>query len=264
MSQTRISLSKLFFIILFALPLIAATCAKPAPSEESAQPAEEATEILDHEEQSDSSLTSFTFENQKKSAHFETSTPTHEAVLAGVPINIVIDFNFDLGGGSEISIKKDGKEYGTGDTTIDKSKLALRRDMESGAPDGLYSVTYKACWPDKSCHDGAFQFAIDRASADLFDDFTDQKVVEVKIEGSDFTTRDMKISKGTKVTWVNEDPVEHYINTDSHPAHTYFLEQNSRALGKGDSYSVTFSEVGIYPYHCSAHADSMIGNILVQ
>ncbi|MBI2594270.1 hypothetical protein HYW39_01075, partial [Candidatus Curtissbacteria bacterium] len=66
------------------------------------------------------------------------------------------------------------------------------------------------------------------------------------------------------VVWVNNDSVEHYVNTDSHPAHTYYLEQNSRVLGQGDTYSLTFNTEGIYPYHCSAHEASMKASILVD
>ncbi|OGH03188.1 MAG: hypothetical protein A2798_00665 [Candidatus Levybacteria bacterium RIFCSPHIGHO2_01_FULL_37_17] len=93
---------------------------------------------------------------------------------------------------------------------------------------------------------------------------TGQKEVTIKLSNIMFDPKDIKISKGTKVTWVNDESIEHYVNTDSHPAHTYYLEQNSKALGKGDSYSLTFDTAGIYPYHCSAHADTMIGSILVE
>lgn len=74
---------------------------------------------------------------------------------------------------------------------------------------------------------------------------------------------EIKIGNGTKVTWVNDDVVEHFVNTETHPAHTYFSNQNSRGLAKGRSYSNTFDQVGIYPYHCSAHATQMQGTILV-
>src|SRR5688572_33444997 len=51
------------------------------------------------------------FDNPKKGAHFETSTPAHASTTAAVPTDIVIDFNFDLAGNSTIEIKKDGKDY---------------------------------------------------------------------------------------------------------------------------------------------------------
>lgn len=211
------------------------------------------------------------FQGPKKSAHYETNTPAHGTTLAGVPINVVIDFNFDLGKGSKIEIhglfsrEQIGvNEYGVGETIIDENKLSMRRKMDPSAPDGKYSVAYTACWPDGSCHDGYFQFAIDRSLAQGFDDQTSKKEVEVKMSQIAFQPQNIKVSKGTKITWVNDDSIEHYVNTDSHPAHTYYKDQNSKALKKGERYSVVFSESGIYPYHCSAHAAQMTGNILVE
>jgi plastocyanin len=205
----------------------------------------------------------FSFSTPKKSAHYETNTPEHGSVLAAPPINIVINFNFDLAPPSSMSITKDGKEYGVGNLVIDTNKLSMRRNFDSTAPDGLYKVAYNACWPDRSCHDGHFEFAIDRTKASNYEDMTGRKEITVKMSEVSFKPMDIKVSAGTKVTWINDENVEHYINTDSHPAHTYYPDQNSRALKLGESYSVTFSKAGIYPYHCSAHESTMRGNIIV-
>lgn len=140
----------------------------------------------------------------------------------------------------------------------------MRRKMDSSAPDGLYTVTYNACWPDNTCHDGKFQFAIDKSLANTYEDMTAKNEITINLNEIKFTPQNVKIKKGTKVTWVNNEVTEHYINTDLHPAHTYFSNQNSKALKKGEGYSLIFEEEGIYPYHCSAHADIMIGNILVE
>jgi plastocyanin len=208
--------------------------------------------------------TTLEFSNPKKSAHYETNTPSHGATLAGVPINVVIDFNFDLAKPSEIKILKDGQDYGVGETIIDNNKLSMRRDMDLNSPDGKYKVVYNACWPDTSCHDGSFEFAINKELAKSFVDETGSSEIVVKLSDTKFMPQDIKIKKGTTITWVNDDNSDHYINTDSHPAHTYFLDQNSRSLKKGDTYSVTFDTAGIYPYHCSAHEATMKGSILVE
>lgn len=206
----------------------------------------------------------FTFETPKKSAHYETNTPAHGSVLPAPPINIVIDFNFDLAPPSDISITKDGQEYGVGETVIDGNKLAMRRDFNQNAPDGLYLVEYNACWPDGSCHDGRFQFAIDSLQAGTYEDLRGQSSVTVHMSEIMFNPRNIRIDSGTAVTWVNDEEDVHYVNTDSHPAHTYHLDQNSRALELGDTYVVTFSEPGFYPYHCSAHEATMKGGIIVE
>jgi len=210
------------------------------------------------------SVNKFNFSNPKKSAHYESNTPAHGTTLVGVPINIVIDFNFDLAKPSAIKILKEGKDYGIGDTIIDSSKLAMRRNMSPDAPNGSYTVEYKACWPDGSCHDGSFQFTVDRSQVGGYEDQTGKKEVTIKLSQIQFNPQNIKVSKGTKVTWVNDETVEHYVNTDSHPAHTYYPAQNSKLLQKGEQFSLTFDQSGIYPYHCSAHASSMIGSLLVE
>lgn len=204
------------------------------------------------------------FSTPKKSAHYETNTPAHAAILAVPPVNVVIDFNFDLARGSSISVTANGQEYGLGETTVDNNKLTLRRVVSPQAPDGIYTVTYKPCWPDGSCHDGSFQFAIDRSRATTYQDLTNQTTVPVNLSQITFKPAKIKIKSGTTVIWTNADAVDHYINTDAHPAHTYYLVQNSRVLKPGNTYSLTFTAPGEYPYHCSAHADSMLGSIIVE
>lgn len=206
------------------------------------------------------------FSNPKKSAHYESNTPAHGAVLPAPPINVVIDVNFDLATGSQITITHDGRDYGLGETTVDTNKLALRRAFDHAAPDGLYTVDYKACWPDKSCHTGSFQFAIDRTFVDQenYTDARNQKEVTIHLRQYAFSPTNLRITTGTKVTWINDDSDIHYVNTDSHPAHTYYPKQNSQALNKKDTFKLTFDQPGLYLYHCSAHADTMKGTIIVE
>lgn len=199
-----------------------------------------------------------------KAAHYESSTPADGAVLAGVPINIVVNFNFDLGAGSTISVKNGNTEYATGETIIDPNKLVLRQAINPASPDGRYTVNYNACWADGSCDDGRFYFSIDRASAASYTDLTSQQEITINLAEIQFQPMNIRIKQGTKVAWINADTIEHFVNTDSHPAHTYYLAQNSLSLAKGETYTTTFNTPGIYPYHCSAHADTMIGNVLVE
>jgi plastocyanin/methionine-rich copper-binding protein CopC len=252
---------KITFAVLMVIVIgviVALTSANRSSEPEAAQENEV------NESTNQGSSNDFTFSNPKKSAHYETNTPNHGSILAAPPINIVLDFNFDLAAPSEISIMKDGKEYGQGNTTIDSNKLTMRRNFASDAPDGLYKVIYNACWPDRTCHDGHFEFAIDRSLSSSYENLKNKPEVTIRLSEIMFSPKNIIISPGTKVTWINDEDVEHYINTDSHPAHTYFLSQNSRSLAKGASYSVTFEKPGTYPYHCSAHAATMVGNILVS
>ncbi len=202
---------------------------------------------------------------EKKTPHFESSTPANGMVLAAPPPGVTIDFNFNLSDKSLIEITKDDTDYGSGQkTSIDENKLAMRRSMKQDAPDGSYLVKYTACWPDGSCHDGRFSFQLDRAKVNSFKDMRGQKEVTVKMSQLMFEPMELRISRGTKIIWVNDDEATHYVNTDSHPAHTHIPNLNSKALNKGDGYSFTFEETGAYPYHCSAHASTMTGAIVVE
>lgn len=201
---------------------------------------------------------------EKKTPHFESSTPEANAILPAPPPTVTIDFNFDLATGSSIDITKDEEDYAIGDTTIDDNKLAMRRSMSQEAPDGTYLVEYKACWPDNSCHDGHFSFTIDSSLLAGYTDMTGQEEVTIHMSQIMFEPMNIRISRDTKVTWINDDDTVHFVNTDSHPAHTHEPDFNSRSLNEGDTYSYTFENPGAYPYHCSAHAATMVGTIVVE
>ena len=204
------------------------------------------------------------FDTPKKGAHFESSTPAHEQILAGVPVDIVINFNFDLADNSTIDVKQNGQSFAVAQTQIDGNKLSMRRQMAADAPDGIYTVEYQGCWPDRTCHDGHFQFAIDRTQASAYQDLRNQAEVTIKMSQLKFQPMNIKISPSTKVTWINDDEVEHYVNTDSHPAHSQVPGLNSRALTTGGTFNFVFIKPGLYLYHCSAHAATMTANILVE
>lgn len=198
-----------------------------------------------------------------KSAHFEDSSPAHNEVYVAAPMNVTVNFNFDLATNSTMAIEKDNVDYGTGETIVDPNKRTLRRKMKA-APDGIYTVKHKACWPDKTCHDGLHAFTIDSKQLTKYLDMTGKSEVNVEMENTAFTPRYIVISRGTKVTWDNHDAVTHYVNADSHPAHTFVLALNSEALGKGQEFSYTFTDPGESPYHCSAHAAQMTARIVVK
>lgn len=204
------------------------------------------------------------FGNPKKTPHYESNVPEHGSTLPAAPINVVLNFNFDLHKKSSISIKTGNKEYGTGETTVDSSKLAMRRAVNPSAPNGKYTVTYSACWPDGSCHQGNFAFAINKTGAKKFQDMRNKKEVTVRLSQVKFQPAEIRISKGTKVTWVNDDNFEHSINSDPHPGHNYLSSQNSPLLKKGGTYTMTFPAPGFYPYHCSPHASFMKAAFIVE
>ena len=98
--------------------------------------------------------------DQQFAAHFVSSSPKHGDSLAAAPDKVSINFNFTLGAGSIISVKKDGAAMQNGPATIAQDKLSMSSTLPSGSGKGLYTVEYKACWPDGSCHNGLFAFNV--------------------------------------------------------------------------------------------------------
>ena len=221
-------------------------------------------EEMIEEDTEDAKISSYSFNNAVKTPHWVDNVPTSNTILPGVPVNVIINFNFDLYEGSKIIIENDGIQYNTGDATIDENNLTLRVGMDPESPDGLYEVRYSACWPDGSCHDGSFEFAIDSKMSENLVDLRGSNEVTINMENISFDMPQIIIDKGTTVTWVNLEDAGHYINTDPHPGHNYYPEQNSELLSKGDSYYMSFDMPGLYPYHCSAHYSTMQGMILVE
>lgn len=203
-------------------------------------------------------------QGQIKSAHFVDSTPLHDEIYAAQPINVTINFDFDLAEGSKITVTNaEGQDFSEGLVLVEDNSTALKKVLKPGMPDGDYTIRYSACWFDKSCHDGQFMFKLDASLQATYKDMRGKTEITMDMENNAFAEKNILISPGTKVTWVNQDGAIHFVNTESHPEHTYFPEQNSRQLKKGDTYSTTFTTPGQYNYHCSAHASTMTASLIV-
>lgn len=193
--------------------------------------------------------------------HFVDSFPAHEQRLPQAPAEIVINVNFTLHPDSAIRVTRDGEAV-VGQAALGERKLSLRAPLQAEG-DGVYTVDYTACWPDASCHEGSFSFVVSQAEESGYVDLRGQADVTVRMSQVQFEPAGILISPGTRVTWVNDDPVAHFVNTDPHPSHNAHPALNSLELGQGDTYSFTFEEGGLYAYHCSAHYPSMVATVLV-
>ena len=203
--------------------------------------------------------------DQLFAAHFMDSYPLHGEVFRQAPETIVINFNFNLHEKSSISVTKDGAVVSIGKTTIDPKQLAMRATLGGSSGDGQYVVSYRACWPDASCHDGRFAFLVDSKQAAAYQVMTGKQEVAIPQENLKFNPANIVVSKGTKVTWTNRDDVIHFVNTDPHPSHNVLPALNSQPINKGESYSFTFNDTGEWGYHCSAHfPQGMVAHIIVQ
>lgn len=71
----------------------------------------------------------------------------------------------------------------------------------------------------------------------------------VAIRDFRFVQSEIRVPRGTTVTWVNcESPV-----VDPHTSTSDTRVWDSGSLAPGATYSRTFHEVGRFPYHCAPH-----------
>ncbi len=79
-----------------------------------------------------------------------------------------------------------------------------------------------------------------------------------------FNPSTLTVARGTTVTWVNKDPVDH--TTTSNPGSGQ--PWHSGLLTSGGTFSVMFNTPGTYLYYCMVHATptsgAMRGTIVVQ
>ncbi len=71
----------------------------------------------------------------------------------------------------------------------------------------------------------------------------------VAIRNMAFDPSSLSVTKGTTVTWTNDDPVYHTVTSDANG-----VPLNSPNLNPGESWSYTFAEDGTYAYHCTPHS----------
>lgn len=81
---------------------------------------------------------------------------------------------------------------------------------------------------------------------------------QVNIKGFAYEPKVITVKKGTKVTWTNNDRVEHTV-TSSEGAPAAF---GSELFGNGKSFSYTFDKGGTYDYYCEPHP-YMKGTVIV-
>lgn len=115
---------------------------------------------------------------------------------------------------------------------------------------------------DETNSDGHHKSASNASSAPVTD-LTAQSQVAIEIKDFAYSQQNIKITKGTMVTWTNQDAVQHNVmkehesDADAHDAPSKDQVKPdvlaSQLLAKGESYSFTFNEVSANPYHCSPH-----------
>lgn len=81
--------------------------------------------------------------------------------------------------------------------------------------------------------------------------------VEVHVKGFVFSSPTLRVRRGTKVVWVNDDLAAHTVTVDGP------RRESSAPLRKGGRFAVTFDEVGTYRVGCVQHP-FMTGTVVVE
>jgi amicyanin len=82
--------------------------------------------------------------------------------------------------------------------------------------------------------------------------------VKVSIVNFVFEPKELVVTAGTTVTWVNADDVPHTVTSTASPRLL-----NSKTLRAGDTFSYKFESAGTYDYFCKVHP-GMTGKVVVK
>ncbi|MGA9548086.1 MAG: cupredoxin family copper-binding protein [Rhodomicrobium sp.] len=78
----------------------------------------------------------------------------------------------------------------------------------------------------------------------------------VRIDNFTFTPQEITITRGTTLTWVNDDDIPHTVAATTQAF-------RSKAMDTEQKFSFTFTEPGTYEYFCSLHPH-MQGKVIVK
>jgi amicyanin len=87
---------------------------------------------------------------------------------------------------------------------------------------------------------------------------TGAAAVKVSIDNSVFDPKELVVTAGASVTWVNTDDVAHTVTSKAAPP--LF---DSKTLHTGDKFSFEFKTPGTYDYFCKPHP-YMTGKVIVK
>jgi len=82
---------------------------------------------------------------------------------------------------------------------------------------------------------------------------------EVKITDTNYKPSNLKIKKGTVVSWKNEGQKDHTVTADDENLKGIF----SDILLPGKTYTYTFNSTGTFPYHDAINNSSLKGKVTV-
>ena len=76
------------------------------------------------------------------------------------------------------------------------------------------------------------------------------KLYIVAIEADGFYPKVLTVAPNDSVKWINRDSSLHWPASDPHPTHTRYPTLDALGdLGEGETYTFTFTQIGVYGYH---------------
>ena len=84
--------------------------------------------------------------------------------------------------------------------------------------------------------------------------------VQISIKGFAFNPNQPSVTKGTAITWTNEDGTTHTVTSGVPGTPSGKFDQR---VEPGKTFSFTFTETGTYEFFCSIH-NSMRGTVTVK
>jgi plastocyanin len=82
---------------------------------------------------------------------------------------------------------------------------------------------------------------------------------KVAMKDTQFNPRGVTVSKGTTITWTNDDDFDHNVTKESGPGPDF----KSENYGKGKTYEQQFTTAGTIKYECTLHP-GMEGTVTVK
>lgn len=140
--------------------------------------------------------------------------------------------------------------------------------------DGTKQTTYKG-WPlyyyikDQKAGDvtgqgvGKVWYVLDPSSTTQVEQPKPAGVVHtMDIANFAFAMPEMTIAVGSSITFTNRDSIQHNVVSDAMSGDKPLF--STPLLGKGESFTLTFTTAGEFTYFCEPHKDHMKGKIIVK
>lgn len=97
--------------------------------------------------------------SERRTIHFVSSDPANNSLLTIPPARVSITFDYDLGGGSFMSVKRDELDVTRGPMVMSPDRRTLSAEVEAGVT-GNYAVDYAAYFSDGYYEEGRFGFSV--------------------------------------------------------------------------------------------------------